>query len=34
LLIVGIPKDPKGDLSLSVEKIIPHRMEFGAEEIA
>jgi hypothetical protein len=32
LLTVGIPKDPKGYLSLSTEKVIPHHVEDGVEK--
>jgi hypothetical protein len=28
-LTIGIPKDPKGDLSLSAERVIPHHAEAG-----
>jgi hypothetical protein len=33
-LISCIPKDQKGDLSLSMERVIPYRVEAGVEETA
>jgi hypothetical protein len=33
-LTVGIPKDPKGDFSLSTERVMPHHVEAGVEETA